>query len=55
MALLTVDKRKEYFKDLGLGEYSKENVLKLQKKYFTREKDRDGKYGSDTDNLLRHI
>ena len=55
MALLTVDKRKEYFKDLGLGEYSKENILKLQKKYFIMEKDRDGKYGSDTDNLLRHI
>ena len=55
MALLTLEKRKEYFKALGLGEYNKANILKLQKKYFTRKKDQDGIYGNDTDVLLRHV
>lgn len=55
MALLTLEKRKEYFKKLGLGEYNKTNILKLQKKYFTRKKDQDGIYGKDTDVLLRHV
>ena len=55
MALLTIKKRKEYFKLLGLGEYNKENILKLQKKYFSRKMDHDGIYGFDTDALLRHI
>lgn len=54
MALLTVEKRKEYFKKLGLGEYNADNIRKLQKKYF-RAKDVDGKYGIDTDRLLRHV
>ena len=55
MALLTLAKRKEYFKYLGLGEYNKTNILKLQKKYFTRKKDQDGLYGQNTDYLLRHV
>lgn len=54
MALLSVDKRKEYFKKLGLGEYNEANIKKLQKKYL-RAKDIDGKYGIDTDRLLRHV
>ncbi|NLC25592.1 MAG: hypothetical protein GX777_03085 [Fastidiosipila sp.] len=53
--LLTKTKRKAYFKTLGLGEYNKANILKFQKKYFTRKKDLDGLYGTDTDNLLRHV
>lgn len=55
MALLTISKRKKRFKLLGLGEYSKENILKLQKKYFVRTKDCDGVYGVNTDKLLRHV
>jgi len=55
MALLTVAKRKEYFKYLGLGEYNEANIKKLQKQYFTRKKDIDGKYGTNTDMLLRHV
>ena len=54
MALLSVDKRKEYFKKLGLGAYNKTNIAKLQKRYF-RKKDVDGIYGTDTDKLLRHV
>ena len=34
MALLTVAQRKQYFKELGLGAYNKENILKFQKKYI---------------------
>ena len=55
MALLTTAKRKEYFKELGLGEYNEANIRKLQKKYFSRKKDIDGIYGPNTDNLLRHV
>lgn len=55
MALLTSAKRKEYFNYLGLGAYNKANILKFQKKYFTRAKDHDGLYGPNTDNLLRHV
>lgn len=55
MALLSVNQRKEYFKALGLGEYNKANILKLQKQYFTRKSDCDGIYGVNTDNLLRHV
>ena len=55
MALLTEEKRKEYFKKLGLGDYSKANILKLQKKYMLRKSDCDGIYGPNTDNLLRHV
>lgn len=53
MALLSVENRKKYMKALGY-EYSKEDIRKLQKKYFTRSKDIDGKYGKNTDILLRH-
>ena len=54
MALLSEEKRKKYFKALGLGEYNESNIRKLQKKYL-RKQDVDGVYGTDTDNLLRHI
>ena len=54
MALLSVDTRKKYFKHLGLGEYNKENIRKLQKKYM-RASDVDGIYGINTDRLLRHV
>lgn len=54
MALLSEEKRKKYFKALGLGEYNEANIRKLQKKYL-RKQDVDGIYGTDTDNLLRHI
>ena len=54
MALLSVAKRKAYFKALGFGEYNTANIKKLQKKYL-RAKDVDGVYGKDTDNLLRHV
>lgn len=54
MALLTKEQRKERFKFLGLGEYNAANIRKLQKRYM-RSKDVDGKYGIDTDRLLRHV
>lgn len=54
MALLTKAEREKRFKALGLGEYNATNIKKLQKKYL-RAKDVDGKYGSDTDRLLRHV
>ena len=54
MALLTIEQRKKRFERLGLGEYTEANIKKLQKKYL-RPKDVDGIYGTDTDNLLRHI
>ncbi len=53
--LLKKSTRIKYFKELGLGEYNKENILKLQKKYFTDKKEHDGKYGKKTDILLRHV
>lgn len=55
MALLTVKERRAYFKELGLGEYNKTNILKLQKKYMMRKTDYDGIYGTNTDSLLRHL
>ena len=55
MALLTTAKRKAYFKELGLGEYNKDNIKKFQKKYMVRKSDWDGIYGTNTDNLLRHV
>jgi len=54
MALLSEEKRKKYFEALDLGEYNEANIRKLQKKYL-RKQDVDGVYGTDTDNLLRHI
>ncbi len=55
MALLSIKKRKEYFKYLGLGDYDETNIRALQEDYFLREKDIDGIYGPDTDILLRHL
>ena len=58
--MLTVKKRKEYLKYIGLykgkidnkvnKEY-KEAILKLQKKYFPKS-EQDGKYGNNTEILL---
>lgn len=55
MALLSVEQRREYFAFLGLGEYNEANILKFQTKTFSRKRDRDGKYGKDTDTALRHF
>lgn len=55
MTLLTIKQRKKKFKALGLGDYNKAGILAFQKKYFKREQDQDGIYGSDTDKLLRHV
>lgn len=61
--LLTVRKRQEYLSFLELytgvidnseGPKTKAAYLALQKKYFTRDKDIDGKYGKNTDILLRN-
>lgn len=54
MALLTLEKRKEYFKELGL-EYNASTIKALQLKYMTRKSDADGIYGQDTDNMLRSV
>lgn len=53
MAYLTTEKRKQFFKALGLGEYNKTNLLKFKKKYLPAKYCTD-KYDSITDNLLRH-
>ena len=62
--LLTVRKRQEYLKELGYykgevdgkqGKLTKAAYLQLQKDYFTRDKDIDGKYGKNTDILLRSV
>lgn len=55
MALISIEKRKQFFKALGLGEYNKANILKFQKKYFPRKQDWDGLYGNDTERLLKHV
>ena len=55
MALLALTTRRKYFAELGYGAYTKENIKKLQKKYFIRSKDIDGIYGNNTDILLRHV
>ena len=61
--LLTVKQRQTRLKALGLydgkidgknGNKTKAAVAKLQNKYFTRAKDKDGIYGNDTDILLRN-
>ena len=55
MALLSVAKRKEYFKFLGLGEYNKTNTKKFQRTAFPNDPEEwDGEYGSHTDKALRH-
>ena len=62
MALLTVTERQTYLKALGFytgrvdgleGIKTTSAYKELQVKYFTRTKDIDGKYGVNTDNLLR--
>lgn len=53
MALLTEKARKKRFKALGLT-YDEKGIKALQKKYM-RKSDVDGKYGSDTDKVLRHV
>ena len=60
--MLSVKKRQTYLKELGFytgkidgkeGNYTRAAYLALQKKYFKRAKDHDGKYGKDTDILLQ--
>lgn len=51
--MLSVEKRKAYFRDIGL-EYNEKNIRLLQRKYM-RPKDVDGEYGPDTDKVLRHV
>ena len=52
--MLSPEKRKEYMEYLGY-EYNAKGIKQLQYKYFTRKQDIDGKYGPDTDKLLRHV
>ena len=55
MALLSEAKRKQYFSDLGLGNYNATNIKKFQKGAFpNNSKEWDGIYGTKTDNALRH-
>ena len=56
MALLTVPERERRFKFLGYDGYSKDNILKFQKRAFPNQKaQQDGKYGINTDRALRHF
>ena len=56
MALLTEQKRQEYFEYLGLGKYNQSNLLKFQKKAFPNNKgQQDGKYATNSDRALRHF
>ena len=55
MALLKKTARIKYLEDLGFGEYNKENILKMQKKYFRDPKEWDGRWGKHTDALARHL
>lgn len=55
MALLSIKKRKEFFKYLGLGEYNTTNIKKFQKIAFPNlPSEWDGGYGSKTDSALKH-
>lgn len=54
MALLAIEKRKKFFKELGFGEYNEASIKKFQKKYL-RARDVDGVYGTNTDIALRHV
>lgn len=60
--MLSKKNRQTYLKALGFydgnvdgieGPKTKEAYKDLQDKYFVREKDRDGKYGTNTDKLLQ--
>ena len=53
MALLSEAGRKRRFEALGLT-YDEKGIRTLQKKYM-RKSDVDGKYGTDTDRVLRHV
>lgn len=53
--MLSVADRKKYMEYCELGEYNEANILKMQKKYFKRTKDHDGKYGGNTDKLLVNL
>ena len=53
--LLSVATRKKWFSYLGLGNYNRVGILKMQKRYFTRLEDQDGIYSKNTDILLRHL
>lgn len=55
MALLSKEKRQQYFKELGYETYNKANILAFQKKYMSRKSDWDGIYGTNTDNTLRTV
>lgn len=55
MALLSLERRKRYFKALGLGEYNRKNLLAFQKKAFKDKKQHDAAYGINTDRALRHF
>lgn len=55
MALLNIEERKKYFKELGLGEYNEASIRKMQSRYMLRSSDADGIYGENSDNLLRHL
>lgn len=54
MALLSLETRKKYFAELGLGNYNKTNIKKFQKVAFSDSKEYDGIYGVKTDIALRH-
>lgn len=62
--MLDVKTRQKYLKELGYylgavdgiaGEKTKSAYLALQKTFFTRKKDIDGLYGTNTDKLLRSV
>ena len=62
--LLSVKKRQTYLKELGYykgeidgiaGKQTKKAYKDLQNDYFTRKKDKDGVYGTNTDILLRCV
>lgn len=62
MSYLTVKERQQYLKDLGFykgivdgleGVKTLKAYAELQVRYFVRPDDVDGKYGPNTDNLLR--
>lgn len=61
--LMSVKKRQEYLQYLGYykgkidgkaGNLTKQAYRDLQNDYFTREQDRDGYYGKDTEKLLKN-
>lgn len=64
MSLLSIKERQKYLKELGfytgeidgkVGKLTRNAYKGLQNKYFTRKKDKDGYYGTNTDTLLRNV